>query len=144
MFSSHYNKKITQAFCLCYFMAERMGFSSCYRKVHCTFLLKIFAFGSIFRATCSYPIITKKITQAFCLCYFMAERMGFSSCYRKVHCTFLLKIFAFGSIFRATCSHPIITKKITQAFCLCYFYGGEDGIRTHVAFGQTVFKTASL
>ena len=58
----------------------------------------------------------------------MAERMGFSSCYRKVHCTFLLKIFAFGSIFRATCSYPIITKKITQAFCLCYFYGGEDGI----------------
>ncbi len=26
----------------------------------------------------------------------------------------------------------------------CAFYGGEDGIRTHVAFGQTVFKTASL
>ena len=60
------------------------------------------------------------------LVFFMAERMGFSSCYRKVHRTFLLKIFAFGSIFRATCSHPIIIKK-TQANA-CVFYGGEDGI----------------
>ncbi len=86
----------------------------------------------------------KKITQAFCLCYFYGGEDGILLLLSKGALHLSPENFRLWLNFQSHVFSSHYNKKITQAFCLCYFYGGEDGIRTHVAFGQTVFKTASL